>query len=80
MLAIRIVTNVEILDCTGRTQSQYEERSAPDKGLNPVRRLTRHMFFYLFRPAPFDSANPLAFPINRFISAAIIAHNGTLSG
>jgi hypothetical protein len=38
------------------------------------------MFFYLFRPAPFDSANPLAFPINRFISAAIIAHNGTLSG
>jgi hypothetical protein len=38
------------------------------------------MFFYLFRPAPFDSANPLAFPINRFISAAIIAHNGTLTG
>ena len=80
MLAIHMVTDIEILDCTGRTQSPYEERSAPDKGLNPVRRLTRHMFFYLFRPAPFDSANPLAFPINRFISAASIAHNSALTG
>lgn len=35
MLAIRIVTNVEILDCTGQTQSPYEERTAPVAGWKP---------------------------------------------
>ena len=29
MLAIHMVTDIEILDCTGQTQSPYEARSAP---------------------------------------------------
>ena len=35
MLAIRIVTDVEILDCSGQNQSPYEARPAPVVGWKP---------------------------------------------
>ena len=37
MLAIRIVTDVEILDCSGQNQSPYEARPAPVVGWKPNR-------------------------------------------
>ncbi|BDT21363.1 hypothetical protein CF204P1_00860 [Citrobacter freundii] len=35
MLAIHMVTDIEILDCTGRTQSPCEARPAPVAGWKP---------------------------------------------
>lgn len=49
MLAFRIVTDVEILDCTGRTQSPYEARSAPVVGCNPLCDLGSPKY-YVLRP------------------------------
>lgn len=44
MLAIRIVTDVEILDCSGQNQSPYEARPAPvvDRITGVIERKTRN--------------------------------------